>query len=80
MKDFSYVTGPNPAYIESLYNEFAKDSSAVDPEWKKFFEGFDFAIAQSPSSRVVNLTGNMGNVVPRNINNEHIAKEIGCLN
>ncbi len=79
MKDFSYVTGPNPAYIESLYNEFAKDSSAVDPEWKKFFEGFDFAIAQSPSSRVVNLTGNMGNVVPRNINNEHIAKEIGVF-
>ncbi len=44
MKDFSYVTGPTPAYIESLYEEFAKDSTQVDPEWKKFFEGFDFAI------------------------------------
>ena len=43
MKDFSYITGPTPEYIESLYNEFAKDSTAVDPEWKKFFEGFDFA-------------------------------------
>jgi 2-oxoglutarate dehydrogenase E1 component len=46
MKDFSYVTGPNPAYIETLYSEFAKDSSTVDPEWKKFFEGFDFAVSQ----------------------------------
>lgn len=45
MKDFSYVTGPTPAYIESLYQEFVTDSSTVDPEWKKFFEGFDFAIS-----------------------------------
>jgi 2-oxoglutarate dehydrogenase E1 component len=44
MKDFSYVTGPTPAYIESLYQEFAADSTTVDPEWKKFFEGFDFAV------------------------------------
>src|SRR5947208_2913205 len=43
MKDFSYVTGPTPEYIESLYQDFVKDSTMVDPEWKKFFEGFDFA-------------------------------------
>ncbi len=36
--------GPTPEYIESLYNEFAKDSTTVDPEWKKFFEGYDFAL------------------------------------
>lgn len=50
MKDFSFVTGPTPAYIESLYSEFAKDSTTVDPEWKKFFEGFDFAVAQNGGS------------------------------
>lgn len=44
MKDFSYITQANPAYIENLYNNFVKDPSTVDPEWKKFFEGFDFAI------------------------------------
>ncbi len=44
MKDFSYIMGPTPEYIESLYNEFAKDSTTVDPEWKKFFEGYDFAL------------------------------------
>ncbi len=44
MKDFSYITGPTPAYIESLYQDFANDSTTVDPEWKKFFEGFDFAV------------------------------------
>jgi len=50
MKDFSYVTGPTPAYIESLYQEFAQDSTMVDPEWKKFFEGFDFAINNNLAS------------------------------
>ena len=47
MKDFSFVTGPTPEYIESLYNDFTKDPSTVDPEWKKFFEGFDFAISSN---------------------------------
>ena len=46
MKDFSYITNPHPAYIESLYNDFVKDPNSVDPEMKKFFEGFDFAVGQ----------------------------------
>lgn len=43
MKDFSFVTGSHPSYIEEVYKDFVKDPAAVDPEWKKFFEGFDFA-------------------------------------
>lgn len=46
MKDFSYITSSHPAFIESLYQDFAKDPGSVDPEFKKFFEGFDFAISQ----------------------------------
>ena len=49
MKDFSYVTGPASAYIESLYNDFLTDPTTVDPEWKKFFEGFDFACGKGES-------------------------------
>ena len=45
MKDFSYITNSHPAYIESLYNEFVKDPASVDPDLKKFFEGFDFAVS-----------------------------------
>ena len=44
MKDFSYITQAHPAYIENLYNDFVKDPSAINPEWKKFFEGFDYAM------------------------------------
>ncbi|MVT10741.1 2-oxoglutarate dehydrogenase E1 component [Chitinophaga tropicalis] len=45
MKDFSFVTNSHPAYIESLYQDYRKDPGAVDPEWGKFFEGFDFAVS-----------------------------------
>jgi len=46
MKDFTYITNPHPAYIESLYNDFLNDPQTVDPEMKKFFEGFDYATAK----------------------------------
>ena len=55
MKDFSYITSSDPAYIENLYNEFVKDPESIDPDFKKFFEGFDFAVAN-------NKTGVNGNV------------------
>ena len=55
MKDFSFVTNSHPAYIESLYQDYRKDPGAVDPEWGKFFEGFDFAV-----NNVNNVNGKAG--------------------
>lgn len=45
MKDFSFVTSSSPAYIEDLYQQFSKDPDLVDDDFKKFFEGFDFAVS-----------------------------------
>ena len=45
MKDYSFITNSHPAFIESLYQDFVKDPNSVDPELKKFFEGFDFAVS-----------------------------------
>lgn len=45
MKDFQYITGSHPSYIENLYNDFLKDPASVDTEMRKFFEGFDFAVS-----------------------------------
>ena len=70
MNDFSYVTGPTPAYLDDLYNEFVKDSTTVDPEWKKFFEGFDFATSKGG---VVSVAAN-GNGAP--VSSDKISKEL----
>ncbi|HWB91071.1 MAG TPA: hypothetical protein VG605_04445, partial [Puia sp.] len=46
MKDFSFITNSHPSYIEGLYQDYVKNPDTVDPEFRKFFEGFDFAITQ----------------------------------
>jgi len=55
MKDFSYITSAHPQFIEGLYQDYSKDPGSVDPELKKFFEGFDFAIGNGK-----NGNGNAG--------------------
>ncbi len=45
MKDFSYITNSHPAFIEGLYQDFLNKPESVDPDLRKFFEGFDFAVA-----------------------------------
>jgi len=47
MEDFSYITNSHPAYIESVYNDYLINPTTVDPELKKFFEGFDFAVTKA---------------------------------
>lgn len=50
MKEFQYITNSSPAYIEAQYNDFVKDPHSVDPELRKFFEGFDFAVTHFSGS------------------------------
>jgi 2-oxoglutarate dehydrogenase E1 component len=56
MKDFSYITNSHPAFIENLYQEFVKNPESVDPDLKKFFEGFDFAVSNGSVNGAVNAT------------------------
>lgn len=50
MKDFSYITNSHPSFIEGLYQDFVKDPASIDPDFRRFFEGFDFAISQGTPS------------------------------
>ncbi|MFV0605508.1 MAG: 2-oxoglutarate dehydrogenase E1 component [Niabella sp.] len=45
MKDFSYITNSSPAFIENMYKEFVQNPGSVDEDFRKFFEGFDFAMS-----------------------------------
>ena len=45
MKDFQYITNSHPGYIENLYQDFIKNPDSVDPDMRKFFEGYDFAVS-----------------------------------
>jgi 2-oxoglutarate dehydrogenase E1 component len=61
MKDFSYVMSSHPSYIESLYGDYSKNPETVDPEWKKFFEGFDFAVNKTNGNSAVNGKATVSN-------------------
>lgn len=50
MKDFSYITHSHPSYIESLYRDFLQDPGKIDPDLRKFFEGFDFAVSNGAAA------------------------------
>lgn len=43
MDKYSYLSNATPEYIENLYLDFKANPETVDVEFKKFFEGFDFA-------------------------------------
>ncbi len=73
MKDFSFVTNSHPAYIESLYQEYRRDPAAVDPEWIKFFEGFDFAVSNT-NGKAATSTG----AASLPVSSEQLVKELGA--
>lgn len=64
MNDFSYITQAHPTYIENLYSDFTKDPSTIDPEWKKFFEGFDYAMSHKN-----------GHSAPNAVDKDQLSKE-----
>src|SRR6476661_7514640 len=43
MEDLSILSNAHPSYIDSLYKDYLNDPETVEPEWRKFFAGFDFA-------------------------------------
>ena len=45
MDKFSYISNAHPNVVESLYKEFKLNPDSIELEWKKFFEGFDFAVS-----------------------------------
>jgi 2-oxoglutarate dehydrogenase E1 component len=45
MDKFSYIANAHVSYIDELYATYKSDPTAIDPSWKEFFDGFDFALA-----------------------------------
>jgi 2-oxoglutarate dehydrogenase E1 component len=43
MDKYSYLTNATPEYLENLYKDFNNNPDSVEADFKKFFEGFDFA-------------------------------------
>lgn len=44
MDKFSYIANAHVSYIDDLYSSYKSDPESIDPSWKEFFDGFDFAL------------------------------------
>jgi 2-oxoglutarate dehydrogenase E1 component len=79
MKDFQFITNSSPAHIESLYNSFLADPNTVDADYKKFFEGYDFAVAQNVNGNSVKQNGTVADTAPSLNNNQNVEKEFNVF-
>lgn len=68
MKDFSYITNSHPSFIEALYESYLKEPESVDPEYKKFFQGFDFAFEKAGSANGIDAPPAKTAVVSGDVN------------
>ena len=62
MKDFSYITNSHPSFIEGMYQQFVQDPNSIDPDLKKFFEGFDFAMQNGTGNSTSSSTQSQSTV------------------
>jgi 2-oxoglutarate dehydrogenase E1 component len=46
MKPFDFATQANADYVDQLFEQYRKDPKSVDPDWAKFFAGFDLALVK----------------------------------
>ena len=60
MDKFSYLSNGHGAAIEDSYNQYLVNPESVEPGWRSFFEGFEFARKNYDTV----------NVVPDNITKE----------
>ena len=44
MDKFTYIANAHVAYLDEMYAAYKNDPSSIDPSWKEFFDGFDFAL------------------------------------
>ena len=44
MDRFSFLNAVHPSYIAELYDKYLQTPDLIEPSWKAFFQGFDFAI------------------------------------
>ena len=44
MDRFSFLNAVHPSYIAELYDKYLQMPDMVEPSWRAFFQGFDFAL------------------------------------
>ena len=71
MSNLSFLSNASPEYIDNLYEQYQVDPPSVPEEWKRFFEGFEFAqetYGADDSNKARTSTGTSVGVAAKEIN------------
>lgn len=81
MDKFSFLNAAHSQFIEDLYQQYLKYPDSIEPSWKSFFQGFDFALEnygeEITVSQLAHNVISSGNI-PNNIEKEF--KVINLIN
>ena len=61
MDRFSFLNAAHTAFFADLYEEYLKNPDKIEPSWRGFFQGFDFALANYNSNNVAEQIANIAN-------------------
>jgi 2-oxoglutarate dehydrogenase E1 component len=57
MDRFSFLNAAHTAFFADLYEQYLQNPDSVEPSWRGFFQGFDFAQANYSSEEVAQQVG-----------------------
>ncbi|MEC5394330.1 2-oxoglutarate dehydrogenase E1 component [Bergeyella sp. RCAD1439] len=60
MDRFSFLNAAHSQFIEDLYQQYLKYPDSLEPSWKAFFQGFDFALENYDDSVEMATSGSSG--------------------
>ncbi|PIE50997.1 MAG: 2-oxoglutarate dehydrogenase E1 component [Flavobacteriales bacterium] len=78
MDRFSFLNAAHSQLIEDLYQQYLKYPDALEPSWKTFFQGFDFALENYGEN--IEEVQQMVNTVANGGASEDIMKEFKVIN
>ena len=75
MDRFSFLNAIHAQLIDDLYEQYRKYPDALEPSWKAFFQGFDFALENYGDEGYISENGQLS-VVVQQVSNSNIPDEI----
>ncbi len=71
MDRFSFLGGVHSSFIDDLYQKYLKSPDSVEPSWRSFFQGYDFALEDYDESATDSATG-----LPQGFDRDQLIDEI----
>ncbi len=54
MERFSFLGGVHATFVDDLYQTYLKNPDSVEPSWRAFFQGYDFALEEYSENGIEN--------------------------